>query len=111
MNKRIFQMIKKEVNIVVSKGKLSTQIKQICKKYDYESIGKKEFKSELRDIIQEHQDQTQLYQNIGMAVQGYLFPEQDFKLEIPKNKIWKMVDEVEPKIRENYLNWAEEMSK
>lgn len=91
--------------------KLSTDVRQLCKKYETNQISESEFKNELIEIISKYSGQSRLYQNIGEAVQSHFFPNEDFKLEIPKNDIWKMIEEVEPRIKKEYLNWAEAMKK
>jgi len=88
------------------RGPISKAVRNLCSGTLLEPVNKPEFKKGLREIIDEY---PSYLRQIGMAIQGC---NKDYINDIPnkKDEIWRLVDEVEPEIRQEYEKWANIMS-
>ena len=76
------------------RGPISKAVRNLCSSTFLELVNKPEFKKGLRKSIDEY---PSALGNIGMAIQGWVREHPD-----KKDEIWQLVDEVEPRIREQF---------
>ena len=88
-------MVKKE-----SRGPISKAIRNLCSSTLLDHIDKPKFKGGLQNIINEYEPTLGniALQDIGMAMQAWIIEYAPYR----KDKIWRLVDEVEPLIRQKF---------
>ena len=87
-------MVKKK-----SRGPISKAIRNLCSSTLLDHINEPKFRDGLIESVDEYQ--TYLRQ-IGMVIQTWIIEYTPDR----KDEIWRLVDEVEPKIRQQYEKWA-----
>ena len=81
------------------RGPIAKAVRHLCSSTLLEPVNKPEFKNGLRKII----DEYPLYlRQMGMAIQAWIV---EYALN-KKDEIWRLVDDVEPEIRQKYEKWA-----
>jgi len=88
------------------RGPISKAIKRLCSDLFHNRIDERQFKAELRAIIQTHGATGYVLQGIGMALDKW---SQGFG-DAFKEKVWGLADEVDPRIRDLFEKWKQRMS-
>ena len=93
-------------------GELRSKVRYIIHRYINNELVDDEFKEQMERVIDEFEGgvpQNLLYQDIGLIV---LEREQNVPTMSDKfRNIWRLLDQVEPQIKEALENWKKSMSK
>ena len=81
------------------RGPISKTVRNLCLGTLLEPVNKPEFKKGLRKIVDEYQPYLR---QIGMVIQVWIV---EYRHDI-RDEIWRLVDDVEPRIRQQYEKWA-----
>ena len=87
------------------KGPISKKVKHLCYGLFGGRITERDFQNSVREIIDEYGDTGYILQGIGMAIQKWSLAEGNSN----KQKVWRLADGVDIRIRELFENWAEKM--
>jgi len=91
-------------------GELKSKVRYILYKYLNNELADDEFKEQITRIIHEFEEKMPkklLYQDIGLIVQERELPTMSDKFR----RIWVILDDIEPKIKEALDYWKKSMSK
>ena len=78
-------------------GPIAREIRELCFEISDGRICDEDYKERLRGLLDEHGNRFQAF---GLAIDKQL------ELSSRKQEIWKLTDEVEPRIRQAVRNWA-----
>jgi len=82
------------------RGPIAKPLRNLCSGTLLDPANKPQFKDGLSKIVDEN---PSFLRQIGMVIQAWAV---EFGYDI--DEIWQLVDEVEPKIRQQYIRWAKE---
>lgn len=90
------------------RGPISKKVRNLC--YDLRDgrIMDEDFQEGIRNIIIRHGETYRVLQNIGMVPHGLKI--QEYLSEADKTRIWRLLDEVDYRIREAFEIWKKKMS-
>jgi FKBP-type peptidyl-prolyl cis-trans isomerase (trigger factor) len=93
-------------------GDLKSKIRYSVHRYINNELTEEGFKEQIKEIMLEFEERipkTLLYQDIGLIVQERVqkIPNKSDKFE----KLWTLLDQVEPQIREALNRWKSSMSR
>jgi len=84
------------------RGPISKKVKRLCYSLFSGDISEEDFKNGIQEIIDEYSYLRHLcYQDIGLAVAHWTSHMDKIKME----RLWKLVDEVNPRIKEAFEHW------
>ena len=83
-----------------SRGPISKAIMQLCSSTLLGYTNKSKFREGLKEFVDQHQSYLG---QIGTAIQAWIMKYASDR----KDEIWRLVDDVEPKIRQQYGKWPE----
>lgn len=83
-------------------GPIARDVGALCSEFKIGKISEDEYKSRLSALIERH---GKRYQSYGLAINKQV------NYSDKKDIIWKLTDDVEPKIRAAVINWDEKTSK
>lgn len=82
------------------RGPISKRIRHLCYDLNSGNIEEITFKDEIRAIIDEHGETGYVLQGIGMAIHKWCGGDE---------RVWRLVDEVDVRIRTLFENWIDKM--
>jgi len=82
------------------RGPISKEIKCLCYELSNNKINENNFKEGIQKIINDYGETGYILQGIGMAVQKWCGD---------NKQIWKLIDEVDIRIRKQFENWLKKM--
>ena len=92
-------------------GPISKAVRNLCSATLLNPIDKSKFKDALKEIVNEYKIAlgNRVFQSIGMVIQKWAVEYLGDKIKIEET--WRLVDEVEPKIRQAYEKYANSFSR
>jgi len=93
-------------------GELRSRVRNVIHRYINDKLTDEEFKEQIKEIIEEYREklpESLIYQDIGLVVWEREHKLSSYSKEF--KKIWILLEQIEPKIKEKLNQWEDIMKK
>jgi hypothetical protein len=90
-----------------ARGDISKKIRDLCFALLNNKITDTQFKTGIKEIISEYREMAVIFQDIGLSIQKESLKYGD----ILNQRVWKLADQSDVKIRDSYNNWWRKMQR
>ena len=88
-----------------ARGDISKKIRDLCFTLSNNKITDTQFKIGIKEIISEYSGMAVIFQDIGLSIQKESLKYGD----VLNQRVWKLADQVDNRIRDSYDKWWQKM--